>query len=181
VRRTLDGGIAGLELTPSLRWDLLAALAQLGAVGESRLHDEYAADPTMSGAVGRDRALASLPGVAVKQRVWRELTTGTLTNDRQRALLAGFATGPEEDTAGFVDPYFEQVEQWWQQQTMAMATRLATGLFPRTTVADGVADNPVVVAAEKWLAIHQDAPQALRRIVIEGLDNTRRRLTAQLG
>ena len=62
---------------------------------------------------------------------------------------------------------------------MAMATRVAAGLFPRTSIADGFADNPVVAAAEKWLAIHQDAPQALRRIVLEGLDNTRRRLTTQ--
>ena len=180
VRHTLDGGIDGLELTPALRWNLLAALAELDAVDEVRLHQEYAADPTMSGAVARDRALASLPGVATKQRVWRELTSDTtLTNDRQRALLAGFATGADKSVAGFTEPYFDQVGRWWHEQTMAMAARLATGLFPRTSVDDGVTDNPVVAAAERWLAIHQDAPQALRRIIIEQLDHTRRRLRAQ--
>lgn len=180
MRHTLDGRVDGLELTPSLRWGLLAALAELGAVDEARLRDEYTADPTMSGAVARDRALASLPGVTTKQRVWRELTTDTtLTNDRQRALLAGFATGPDQDVAEFAGPYFEQVTGWWREQTMAMAARVAAGLFPRTSVDDGVTDNPVVAAAERWLAIHQDAPRALRRIVIEQSDHTRRRLTAQ--
>ncbi|GHB60034.1 aminopeptidase N [Flexivirga endophytica] len=186
VRHTLDGGVDGLELTPSLRWDLLAALAELGAIDEARLHDEYASDPTMSGATARDRALASLPGVATKQRVWRELTTDTaLTNDKQRALLAGFDVGPDSDAADFVAPYFEQVEQWWQQQTMVMAGRLATGLFPRTNITVGddeyPPDNPVVRATEQWLADRGDAPQALRRIVIEQLDHTLRRLRAQRG
>ncbi|HWC23054.1 MAG TPA: aminopeptidase N [Flexivirga sp.] len=182
VRHTLEGGVDGHELTPSLRWDLLAALAELGAVDEARLQDEYAADPTMSGATARDRALASLPGAATKARVWRELTTDdALTNDKQRALLAGFSTGPESATAQFVAPYFEQVGQWWQQQTMTMAARLAAGLFPRTNITHGDADNPVVRAAQEWLDRHEDAPTALRRIVIEQLDHVRRRLRAQLG
>ncbi len=183
VRHTLDGGVDGLELTPSLRWNLLVALAELGAVDEARLQAEYSADPTMSGATARDRALASLPGVATKARVWRELTTDSaLTNDKQRALLAGFATGPDHETAQFVPVYFDQVGQWWQQQTMTMAARLATGLFPRTNITDGdVLDNPVVQAADAWLDQHADAPTALRRIVIEQLDHVRRRLDAQLG
>ncbi|MFC6703882.1 ERAP1-like C-terminal domain-containing protein [Flexivirga alba] len=183
VRHTFEGGVAGLELTPSLRWDLLVALAELGAVDEARLQAEYAADPTMSGATARDRALASLPGVATKQQVWRELTTDSaLTNDKQRALLAGFVTGPESETAQFVPTYFDQVGAWWQQQTMTMAARLATELFPRTNLTDGdIIDNPVVQAAQAWLNEHEDAPTALRRIVIEQLDHVRRRLRAQVG
>ncbi|WP_220093534.1 aminopeptidase N [Flexivirga caeni] len=180
VRHTLTGAVAGLELTPSLRWDLLTALAILGEIGVRELDDAYHADATMSGATARERALASLPGTATKQRVWRELTTdAALTNDRQRALLAGFATGPEAATAEFTTPYFAQVADWWQQQAGAMAARLATGLFPRTNLDAGDADNPVVAAAREWLAIHQQAPRALRRIVTEQLDHTRRQLRAQ--
>jgi aminopeptidase N len=65
---------------------------------------------------------------------------------------------------------------------MTMAARLATGLFPRPSIADGyAAENPVVRAAQDWLDQHEDAPAALRRIVIEQLDHVRRRLRAQQG
>ncbi|WP_460599869.1 aminopeptidase N [Flexivirga lutea] len=183
VRLALRGGVAGLEVTPSLRWDLLVALAEQGSVGESELPDAYDADPTMSGAIALDRALATLPSVAHKRRVWRELTTGDdLTNDRQRALLAGFAAGDQALTEEFRTPYFEQLDQWWRDQTMVMAARLVAGAFPRTSVADGdVTDNPVVAAADEWLGTHPDAPNALRRIVIEQLDHTKRQLRAQAG
>jgi aminopeptidase N len=39
--------------------------------------------------------------------------------------------------------------------------------------------HPSVVAAEEWLRARTDAPHALRRIVIERLDDLRRRLRAQ--
>ncbi|WP_446666994.1 aminopeptidase N [Flexivirga sp. B27] len=183
VRHTLRGGVDGLELTPSLRWDLLVALAEQAAVDEAELQQAYAADPTMSGAIARDRALASLPSADHKRRVWRELTTDdSLTNDGQRALLAGFAGSDVELIREFRTAYFEQLEQWWDRKTMTMAARLVTALFPRTSVTEGTGEgdaNPVVTAADQWLESHPQAPTALRRIIIEQLDGLRRQLRAQ--
>ncbi|NNG37775.1 aminopeptidase N [Flexivirga sp. ID2601S] len=180
ARRVLDGGIAGLPLTPTLRWELVTALAALGELDDEELLAHYAADSTMTGATAYAKALASRPGVAVKQEVWRELTEGTgLTNDRQRALLAGFAHAAPEDVAGFRDAYFAGLTTWWQTQPRTMAGRLVTGLFPRTSADEGVADNPVVLAARDWLERNADAPYVLRRGVIEQLDHTERRLRAQ--
>jgi aminopeptidase N len=62
-----------------------------------------------------------------------------------------------------------------------MATILARGLFPAGSLDDGQRpeQHPVVVQARSWLRDHANAPDALRRIVIEQLDDLERALRAQ--
>lgn len=180
LRSLLDGAVAGLELTPTLRWRALAALAALGRTDERELGAEYARDRTMTGATALARAQASFPGPAVKRRVWAQLTTEQLTNDRQAALIAGFAAGPAADRAEFAAPFFEALTKWWREMSMTMATRLARGVFPQSSVADGpLGSNAVEDAAQAWLDGNGSAPNALRRIVVEGLADLRRQLAAQ--
>jgi aminopeptidase N len=64
---------------------------------------------------------------------------------------------------------------------MTMATILARGLFPGGSLDDGQRpeQHPVVRQARAWLHEHPDAPGALRRIVIEQLDDLERALRAQ--
>ncbi|WP_265443650.1 aminopeptidase N [Flexivirga meconopsidis] len=180
VRRVLDGELPGPPMPPNLRWELVTALATLGAIEERELHAAYAADHTMTGATAYARALASRPGVAVKEEVWRQLTAGTgLTNDRQRALLSGFVHSAPQDVAGLRDAYFAGLNTWWRTQSRTMTGRLVAGLFPQTSVDEGSSDNPVVAAARDWLKDNPDAPYVLRRGVVEQLEHTARRLRAQ--
>ena len=169
------------DVTPSLRWDLLAAAAASGSYDERALAAERAKDPTMSGATGFAKAMASLPGSAVKRSVWQELTTGgDLTNDRQRALLAGFARGENDATAEFGERYVQEVLSWWASQPPTMAARLTVGLFPHTDLTEvGVEADPTLNSIGDWLQRNPEAPAPLRRVVVEQLDLLRGRLRAQ--
>ena len=66
-----------------------------------------------------------------------------------------------------------------------MATRIVRGLYPRISYGHGSAagldvDNTAPVAlAERWLREHPEAPSALRRLILEAQDLTRRNLNAQ--
>lgn len=180
LRSVLAGEISGLELTPTLRWRALAALAALGKADSAELEAEYKRDSTMTGATALARAEASFPGQEVKQRVWRQLTTESLTNDRQAALIAGFGEGPAKDRKEFTQPYFDSLTRWWKEMTMTMATRLARGVFPGSSVEEGkLGENALEKATVEWLEKNKSAPNALRRIVVEGLANLRRQLKAQ--
>jgi aminopeptidase N len=181
LREVLEGKIFGLELTPTLRWQILVSLASLGETDDAELEVEYKRDPTMTGATALARARASFPGADVKAKVWDELTgTVTITNDRQNALISGFNEGEFKDRAQFVTPYFGSLTRWWGAMSMTMASRLVRGLFPSTTIEFGpVGSNEIERAAQVWLDDNEKAPKALRRIVIEALDGTRRQLRAQ--
>ena len=63
---------------------------------------------------------------------------------------------------------------------MTMATRLARGVFPGSSIEEGkLGSNAVEKAAQAWLDQNENAAKSLRRIVIEGLAGLRRQLAAQ--
>ena len=57
-----------------------------------------------------------------------------------------------------------------RERSQVIASRLVRGLFDT---------QPNTEAAEAWLASHPDAPGALRRIVVEEVDQLQRRRRAQ--
>ncbi len=180
----LDGTarIEGLPMDPDLRWSLATALAAQGVWGEAELAVELKRDTTMNGRLAHERALASRPGPAVKEQVWDTLVgDATLTNDRQRALLAGFAQpASAKDAAPFMGSYFDSLTTWWHSMPQTMATRLVQGLFPRAELGDELPErHPVVVTATSWLMVHPTAEASLRRMVTEAIDDTVRALRCQ--
>ncbi len=185
VRDLLYGSLTidGLTIDPDLRWRLWQALAAVGDTDEGELAIALSADDTMTGRTDHLQAVSSLPGRDRKAAIWQTLTTdSTLTNDQQAATIAGFSQPfSAADRAEFVGPYFAMLEEIWASRSMVMASGLASGLFPGGDLRPGgvVDDHPVVVAAFRWLAEHRDAPNALRRIVIEETDGLRRALRAQ--
>ncbi|TWE11687.1 aminopeptidase N [Rudaeicoccus suwonensis] len=181
LRRILDGGFTSLEVTPQLRWDLLAALAHLGVLGEDELHAARDADRTMTGRTSYALVVASQRGADSKHAVWRELVEGTdLTNDHQRALVKALSHASHDEVGDLAPAYFAGVRTWWDGRSQTMAMLLATGLYPAADLADGGEDsNPVVLAADEWLATNADAPASLRKIVIGAADTNRRQLRAQ--
>jgi aminopeptidase N len=182
VRGLLDGGGVpdGLAIDTDLRWDCWAALAAQDAVSTSELDAALAADDTMSGRRAHLLALASRPGD--RAATWLRATTdGSVTNDQLRALVQGFTRPVEPPAAEYAERYFTSLSGWWEARTMAMATILARGLFPAGSLGPGEppAAHPVGRQARAWLDEHADAPAALRRIVVEQLDDLERALRAQ--
>ncbi len=174
--RELPGGVG---IDPELRWEFVTALAATGHRTSSALAEDLRSDFTMSGHTAYDRAVASAPTAETKERAWFSLveTAGSgLTNDRQRALIAGFRQPISGDLcAPYTDRYFDVLVSVWEQQSQAMAMRFVNGMFPGL-VSGGNSDDPdpVIMMARTWLTEHVQAPMALRRGVIEGLDDAER-------
>jgi aminopeptidase N len=184
VRGLLDGSALpdGLTVDADLRWDCWVALAAQDAAAPDELDAALAADDTMTGRRAHLLAQASRPGAASREATWRRATTDeALTNDQLRALVRGFAHPADPPGPQYAERYFDALAGWWASRTMTMATVLARGLFPAASLAPhGRPDqHPVVRQARMWLAEHADAPAALRRIVIEQLDDLERALRAQ--
>ncbi|TWP35495.1 aminopeptidase N [Leekyejoonella antrihumi] len=185
IEALLDGRdvIEGLPMDPDLRWELATALAAQGRFGADALAAELNRDSTMSGRLAHDKALASLPGTATKDAVWQSLVAdATITNDTQRALLAGFdAPASSADRAHLADRYFASLIDWWRSMPQTMATRLVVGLFPPADLSEGQdpQQHPVIQRAKQWLDEHQSAEAALRRNVIEQAADTEHYLLAQ--
>ena len=184
VRGLIDGSTvpAELPMDADLRWSCWVALAAQDAASPDELDAELAADDTMTGRRAHLLAVASRPGAAAREAAWQRATTDeSVTNDELRALVRGFTQPGDPPAPEYAARYFASLTGWWATRTMTMATILARGLFP-----DGALDpgerpeqHTVVRQARGWLAAHPDAPAALRRIVVEQLDDLERALRAQ--
>ena len=184
VRGLLDGSTlpANLPVDPDLRWACWVALAAQDAASPTELDAELAADDTMTGRRAHLLAVASRPGAVAREATWQRATTDeSVTNDQLRALVRGFAQPADPPAPGYAERYFASLTGWWASRTQTMATILARGLFPGGSLDAGERpeQHPVVRRARAWLHDHDDAPQALRRIVIEQLDDRERALRAQ--
>jgi aminopeptidase N len=182
VRGLLDGTAVpdGLPLDADLRWQCWAALAAQGAADVAELDAELDADDTMTGRRMHLLAVASRPGA--REATWQRATTdGTVSNDELRALVGGFNRPTDPPAPAYAERYFASLEGWWSTRTMTLATILARGLFPTGPLEPGARpeEHGVVRQARDWLAAHPAAPAALRRIVVEQLDDLERALRAQ--
>ena len=170
VRAILDGaGPDGLPIDADLRWMLLTALAATGHADAEQIGAEHARDDTATGRTARVRALASRPDAAVRAAAWHDAWTDTsLSNDHLDATIGGVRAGGRRDLiAGFDDEYFARIRAAWAERSIELAQRLVVGLFPAT---DDLA------AVDAWLEANEDAPAALRRLVIEQRDHLARDL-----
>ena len=167
VCRLLDGALSGLELTADLRWRALTALARLDAVTDEELSAQLEADPGALGVTRHLQASSSRPRREAKEAVLaRLLEDRTLGNDHVDALVAAFGVDAHRGlTAPLTTRYLAALEGIWSTRSQEIATRLVTGLFP----AAGDADD--LQAVRRWLADHEQAPPALRRLVLKSYDD----------
>ena len=185
VRSWLDD--ADVALGEELTWGALVVLSAHGRVDADALRAAHEHAPTAVSATGLTRALAARPDAAVKDAAREAAYTGrdaagaVLSNDHLQATIDGLAVDPTGAGAGHGAEYWRRIEDVWTAQSQGQATRVVAGLFPSDTeLADGDEHtHPDVRAAQEWLTARADAPHALRRIVIEHLDDLRRRLRAQ--
>ncbi len=175
----------GLDVDTDLRWAAWIELAAVDDASDDDLDAELAREDRAGTRRWRETARAARPIEEAKDRAWRLLTDGGLANEEMVAVMAGWGRADQRDlTARFEAPWLEALATWWDTRTIEDARRLVQGLFPpgRDAVpGDDVADHPTVVAVDRWLADHADAPSALRRLVVEDRDGLVRSLRAQSG
>ncbi|WP_442921883.1 ERAP1-like C-terminal domain-containing protein [Microbacterium sp. CH12i] len=170
VRAMLDGDVpAGLTVDPDLRWTLLSALTTTGHAAFDDVETELERDDTASGRTAALCALAARPVEAVRLTAWHQAWEDrALSNDHLSAIIAGVRAGGRRDLISELDnEYFARIAPAWHDRSIELARRLVLGLFPASDDL-GLVDN--------WLSSNEDAPAALRRLVIEQRDHLARDL-----
>jgi len=172
-----DEQLPGLAVDADLRWSLLQALVARGRAGEPEIAEAAAADRAAAGVRAAVTARALVPTAEAKQAAWdAALTDVRLSNSLMRATIAGFAHPLQgELLTPFIERYFAQAAEIWQQRTPETAADLITGLFPTWTTA---IDEDTLRLADEFLA-DTSRPAALRRLVGEGRADVARALAAR--
>ncbi|GGC29673.1 hypothetical protein GCM10010974_10310 [Brevibacterium sediminis] len=162
----------GLINDHALRWNALTALVCLGWADQTDIARENHSDPSSSGRLHAETASAALPLPIVKIRAWEAIReAGALSNDVLSAIIAGFiAPSAMPLVEEYVDEYFDGLLGFWTDNSIEIARRLVLGLYPRWSVDE----EAVVEKTDAWLAANDDAPAALRRLVIERRDDLAR-------
>ncbi|MFJ6560822.1 aminopeptidase N [Streptomyces sp. NPDC091412] len=178
LKGLLDGTeeIAGLEVDQELRWAFLEPLAAHGVADEKVLAAELARDDTASGKRHQVRCLAARPSAAVKARAWEQVVdSDALSNALVEATIAGFGQASQRELlAPYTPRYFEAIERVWTERSIQIGMDVVRGLFP------ALQDSPETLeAADAWLAAHEGAAPALRRLVLEARDDLARALRGQ--
>ncbi|MEW2297398.1 aminopeptidase N [Streptomyces sp. NPDC006743] len=178
LRALLDGTeeITGLEVDQELRWAFLEPLATYGVADEKALGDELARDDTASGKRHQVRCLAARPSAAVKERAWTQVVeSDALSNALVEATIAGFVRPSQRELlAPYAQRYFAVIERVWQERSIQIGMDVVRGLFPSLRDSRETLD-----AADAWLAAHEGAAPALRRLVVEARDDLARALRGQ--
>ncbi|MFE9372476.1 aminopeptidase N [Streptomyces sp. NPDC006711] len=168
--------IDGLDVDQELRWALLEPLAAHGVVDEAAIDAELARDDTASGKRHHVRCLAARPSAAVKAQAWAQVVeSDTLSNALVEATISGFDQPSQRElTAPYAPKYFEVIERIWAERSIQIGMDVVRGLFPGLQ-----GDEATLRATDAWLAAHEDAAPALRRLVIEARDDLARTLRGQ--
>lgn len=189
--RAAEFGIDDLDVDEELRWAFLQALAAHGQVDATQIQSELDSRDTARARIAARLALAARPLAEVKQEAFEQALEGTdadgveLSNDHLSAVVEGFGvdtSANSELTGDYVVEYFNALEQVWDRMTQGQATRVVEGLFPGSEalpVGIPAENHPVALLCRRWLELHDEAPAALRRIIIEQQDHLLRALAAQ--
>jgi aminopeptidase N len=175
------------ELGEELTWSALTVLAAHGRITQDELRQRQAEAPTAVSSTGLTQALAARPDPEVKRIARAQAYSGrdadglVLSNDHLQAVIDGVLIDPTHVDTAEPEDYFERLVGVWREQTQGQSTRVIEGLYPAgVEIADGdVTSHPVVTATRAWLQTNSDQPAALRRLVIEALDDAERRLRVQ--
>lgn len=174
----LDGSVTldGLEIDNNFRWTIINALSEVNAIDQSTIDAELAKKDTTE---NREFALGAraVAGTAeAKEWAWNEaINNAELTNMQLEAVARGFAATPRPDLAEpYAQRYFDSIDSIWSSKSFHMAEALLGGLYP------GYANPATLVKlGEQWLASHQDADDALKRIIDENVSSSKRTLAVR--
>ncbi|GHD89834.1 aminopeptidase N [Streptomyces naganishii] len=174
----LDGTeeIEGLDVDQELRWAFLEPLATYAVADEKALAAELARDDTASGKRHQVRCLAARPSAAVKEQAWAQVVeSDSLSNALVEATIAGFVRPSQRELlAPYTAKYFAAIERVWTERSIQIGMDVVQGLFPALDDSPGTLE-----ATDAWLAAHEGAAPALRRLVLEARDDLARALRGQ--
>ncbi|OKL49983.1 aminopeptidase N [Boudabousia marimammalium] len=172
-------------LLPAQVWAAIIALARAGKITEKQILKLEEWDRSGEGEILRQTALSSIPSSTVKQRAWHAVHHAALSNDFLTATLTGMNRASHGDLMlDFEQDFFRQVRDYWESHSIVMGTRYVLAAYPkRVSITDAPGSqwerHPVIVSSDKWLFENEDASHALRRLIIELRDDTRRNLAVQ--
>ncbi len=183
LRGAFDGTepYAGLEIDQELRWVLLGALATLGAATEEEIAAELRRDDTNTGRERAFHARAALPTPEAKAEAWRlAVEEDGQTNAVIEALASGWnRTVDQSLLKDYVPRYFDMLLPVWNSRSAAIRERIIGKEYPLAFYPLGLASPELAATTQAWLDANPDAPQALRRLVLEKLDAIRTAVLAQ--
>lgn len=179
VQAIAEGRSSRVPAGADLEWTARLALAARGLTTrealDTWLHDAH----TGEAEVHHRRALSALPTAQIRASAWQEVLTGALSNDHLSATLEGLSVSQwegDELTAAF----FESLDTFWTSHSIGMGIRFVHGAFPRFVDAQTSAhSSELLAAAQQWLKDHADAPDALKRLIVEHIDDVERALRVQ--
>ena len=173
VRTMLAGGLAGLTIDIDLRWYFATILAERGEISRGEIDSLLEADKTISGELKHAQAIASLPDPLVKAETWNLLLGNQISTSKRMSLARGFMHPRQvELLVAYVDPYFDALLDMWKTSSFEEASSNVQTLYPRYVITQTTLDK-----TDAWLqTIGKDAPEVLRRLVLEGRDTVARGL-----
>jgi aminopeptidase N len=183
LRGAFDGThpYPGLELDQELRWALLSSLAALGDASDEEIAAELARDDTNAGREKAFYARAARPTPEAKAEAWRlAVEEDGQPNAVIEALSSGWNRALDQSLlASYVPRFFDALLPVWNGRSAAIRERIIGKEYPLAFYPLGLASPELVEATESWLASNEDAPQALRRLILEKLDAARTAVVAQ--
>ncbi|MEV0095578.1 aminopeptidase N [Streptomyces sp. NPDC050738] len=165
----------GPELDPELRWRILTRLAVLGATDEPTIAAELDRDPSATGQEGAARCRAALPTPEAKEAAWSALfSSDTLSNYLFTATAQGFWQPEQADlTSQYVPRFYEDAVALAARRGPAIADAAGRYAFPAYET------TPTALAQGEACLAEADMIPALRRKLVDQLDDLRRALSVQ--
>lgn len=165
--------VAGLEIDNNFTWTIINALSSVKLIDQAGIDAQLAKRDTTENREFALGAHAVRGDAAAKEWAWNEaLNNADLTNMQLEAVVRGFGATPRPDLAEpYAAKYYDVVDWVWKNKSFHMAEALLEGLYPY------YADPATLVElGHRWLADHEDADNALKRIVRGNVESSQRTL-----
>lgn len=160
-------------------WLARAALAARDEASPQDIEQWFLAHPSGEAAAHRVRALAAIPRGEQREAAWQLITSPEVSNDHLSAAFEGLALSTWSGES-IVRRALEVMEEFWGLHTIGLAIRFVNGsLLGGIDIENPASLNDLVEQVSQWLDSHEDAAPALRRLMIEHLDDAKRRVRVQ--
>jgi aminopeptidase N len=167
--------LPGRVIDQDQRWWLIMSLVAVERLGKADIEAELAKDNTANGQKFAFHAEGNLPGN--KQAYFDRLIND---KDLSNTLIGEGVIAFQEhwdssDFVPFVDQYFEMVLPVWESRTFKIAEYLIEGLYPTALASDALVKRTQDFINSPDIS----SKPALKRILMENLDNVTRALKVQ--
>jgi aminopeptidase N len=175
LRGWLDTAPDGVVRDTDLRWRVLGRLAALGFADTTELDAALADDDSAAARVAHTQALAARPTEEAKAFAWDRFTgvVDVPNYELEAAAVGMWQGGQQELTAPYVERYAADLPGTAQVRSGWMLARAAELFFPLTHV------EPATVTALRGLLERDVLEPAVRRKVVDGLDDVERGLAVR--